>query len=70
MDGAGVNRAEVHRAGVNRTSPRTIWLKESLDPAIPVPAWCQGQEDTGMETRCSWCWDGPNALGNEMCSCA
>lgn len=22
-----------------------------------------------METRCSWCWDGPNPLGNEMCSC-
>lgn len=63
--GAGVRGAEVHRA-----DPSVVQLQECLEPpaeedaAIPVPARCRGQEDTGREMRCSRGWDGPNPLGN------
>ena len=68
VHGTGVQGVGVHGAGVQGAGPSTVRLQECLEPpawedaAIPVPAQCQGQEDTGMETR--WGWDGPNPPGN------
>lgn len=68
--GQGSCGAGVHDTGVHGAGPSVVWLQQCLDPlvwedtATPVPAQCQGQEDTGMEMRCSQGWDGPNPLAN------